>query len=79
MCRYKLTLFTLCPYYTQQAQLPTLTHTVFQNPHAFGCRVLRGEMPVARVVLSNNTLKLRERGVKQKEEKKKVQSAEYVF
>lgn len=51
----------------------THTHTGFQNPHAFGCRVLRGELPAARVVLSNNTLKWREpgRGAKRGEEKKK--------
>lgn len=71
---------TLPLIHTASKSLFTHTHAGFQNPHAFGCRVLRGELPAARVVLSNKALKWREhgRGVKRGGEKK-AQSAEYVF
>lgn len=67
----------ICHNYTYTSTY-SLTHTGFLNPHAFGCRVLRGELPAARVVLSNNTLKWRE--AKREEERgETAQSAEYVF
>jgi len=70
MCKLIHRHFTLHAMQTHVYQhTHTHTHTGFQNPQAFGCRVLRGELPAARVVLSNNTLKWieRERGAKRRE------------